>query len=458
MIKKLLLILLLFTSLVEAQHTVKGTMQPADNFSWIVLYQLKGSKQDYIANATIENGTFSFTIPKDKTSGIYRMVYNLKNQLFVDFIYDSEDVELTFNPKQPNQLIEFTKSKNNQIYLTYLKAISKPQQKLDSLQIAYFKDTKSRKIEKAYKTNKKLLDKAQQEFELTSNNILANHFIKASARYNAETPVKIPEDYLKSVKTHFFDAINFNNKTLLNSAFINDKINDFIFYMNNSDDKATLNKLRKESITTVLDKIKNNKELSRDIQEGLLYNFAQQQNIGLTNHMLNSYIQLPKELQDVAFIGDIKGQLKTAVGNIAPNILWSENNKSQSLHMLSNSNYYLVIFWSSTCSHCLKELPLLEKFLKNKKDVKVLAIGLETEKSKASWQTEISNYNNWTHIYGKDKWKNKFARDYGVNATPSFYILDAKKKILAKPDDVEELKVFLEKLNLPLSKKRGNSR
>ena len=41
--------------------------------------------------------------------------------------------------------------------------------------------------------------------------------------------------------------------------------------------------------------------------------------------MLNYYLQLPKELQDAGFINDVKGQLRTAIGNIAPNILWEEN-------------------------------------------------------------------------------------------------------------------------------------
>ena len=48
-------------------------------------------------------------------------------------------------------------------------------------------------------------------------------------------------------------------------------------------------------------------------------------------------------------------------------------------------------------------------------------------------------YSLWLHVYGQDKWKNKFANDYGVSSTPSFYLLDAKKKILAKPEDVKSL-------------------
>ena len=442
MIKKILLLFVFCSSLLEAQHTVTGEMQPPGNFEWIVLYQLKGAKQDYIANTSIENGKFSFTIPKERPAGIYRMIYNLENQLFVDFIYDHEDISLVFDPKSPNQRIQFTQSKNNQIYQAYLRAIAVPQQQLDSLQVAYFKNPSAKKIEVTYAATKKQLDKIQRQYEEKSEGLLVSHFIKSSARYNAALPIKMPAVYLKSVKTHFFDHLDFNNSVLLNSTFISDRINDYIFYLNNSDDPSTLNKLWEEAIDDVLAKIKSNQALSRDIQEGLLYNFAQQQNVPLASHVLNHYIQLPKELQDPSFVNDIKGQLRTAVGNIAPNILWKENNTEKSLHKLYGSPYYLVVFWSSTCSHCLRELPILKEYLKDKNNIDVIAVGLENEESKKNWESQIKNYPKWTHIYGKNKWENRFAREYGVNATPSFYVLDGQKKILAKPDGVQELKVF----------------
>ncbi len=448
MFKKLLLALLLVSSFSYGQFSVKGEMQPTGNYPYMILYQLQGAKQNYIAHDSILNGKFSIKIPAKQASGVYRLVYDIKNRLFVDIIYENENVSLTLNPNKPNQSLVFTASENNKIYQQYLKETQPIQQQLDSLQTLYF-NLSDKKVEKKfsnlYQKNYTNLTTIQQQFETQSTGKLANHFIKASARYNAENLIKSTAEYLASVKNHFFDNIDFNSKTLLNSTFINDKINDFIFHLNTSDDKKILSQLYKEAIATVINKIKTNASLTKDIEEGLLHTFAEQENISMVNTVLNHYLQLPKELQDPGFIGDIKGQLKTAIGTIAPNILWNEGNKSNSLHMLSDSSYYVVVFWSSTCGHCLKELPLLKTYLKDRNDVEVLSIGLETEESKAGWQTEISKYNNWIHIYGKDKWKNKFARAYGVNATPSFYVLDAKKKILAKPDDVKELKGFFDK-------------
>ena len=448
MLKKIFFVFLLFTSVINAQHSVKGKMEPISNFKWVVLYQLQGAKQNYITNTKVTNGEFNLIIPEKSSKGIYRLLYDLENRLFVDFIYDDENVTLTFNPKYPNQSTVFTESENNKLFHSYLKAIALPQQKLDSLQVKYFNSTdktEQENIVKNYYLFYAKLKANQANFENQSNEKLVNHFIKASARYNYAKPIKIPTDYLAAIKTHFFDNIDFNNEVLLNSTFINDKINDFIFYLNTSEDPKMLTQLQKEAISSVITNIGSNKTLTKDIQEGLIYTFSQQQNVIMVNFMLNHYLQLPKELQDAPFINDIKAQLKTAVGMPVPNIIWKENGIQKDLYNLTDANHYVIAFWSSTCSHCLKEMPVLYNYLNDNVQIKVVAIGLEDSSSKAGWQTQIKNYPKFINVYGDNIWDNKFARDYGVNSTPSFFVLDANKRVIAKPNDVEELKAYFQK-------------
>lgn len=443
MIKKLLVAFLLVSSISYAQYSVKGELQRHQNYPWMVLYQLQGSEQNYIAYDSIKKGQFSIAIPINQTPGVYRLMYDVKNQAYVDFIFDNENVELTFDPIDPTKTIAFTESENNKVYQNYLRTAQPIQQQLDSLQVAYFSTQDKTTTENLYKKKISELNTVQSNYEKLAGTKLASHFINASKRFYEVMPVLKPEDYLTSVQSHFFDNIDFNNKGLQTSTFIHDKINEYIFYLNSADDPTQLTKLRKESITTVLDNIGTNYSLSKDIQEGLLFAYAEQENITLVNYMLNNYLRLPREFQDTSFINDIKGQLKTSIGVTVPNISWEENGVKKSLHSLRGASTYVVVFWSSTCGHCLQEMPVLYNYLKSNTNVKVIAIGLEDNDSKAGWQTMIKKYPNFLHVYGKDKWNNEYASNYGVNATPSFYVLDAQKKVLAKPDDVKELKVFL---------------
>jgi thiol-disulfide isomerase/thioredoxin len=448
MIKKILFAFLLISSFSYAQFSVKGELKPAEDFPYMILYQLQGSQQNYIAYDSIKNGKFLIRIPQDKESGMYRLIYDIKNRLFVDFIYGKENVSLILDPKNPKESVKFIESDNNRIYQDYLNKTYTIQQKMDSLQVVYFStkdEALSKNLSKKYQETKDLLNKNQLAFEQNTTNKFASNFIKANARYNADSLIKMPSDYLKSVKDHFFDNINLKNNALLNSSFINDKINDFIFYLNNSDDTAQLKTLRKEAITVVMDKIGFEYNLAKDIQEGLLNTFTQQEDITMVNYVLNYYLQLPRTYQDVGFVNDIKAQLKTAIGMKVPNINWQENGSQKDLHNLTNAAKYIIVFWSSTCSHCLQEMPVLYDYFKDNSEVKVIAVGLEDITSKTSWQNMITQYPKFSHVFGENKWKNKYASLYGINATPSFFVLDAKKKVLGKPDDVEELKMFFKK-------------
>lgn len=56
--------------------------------------------------------------------------------------------------------------------------------------------------------------------------------------------------------------------------------------------------------------------------------------------------------------------------NIPSEITWKEGNSFKKLSLLEESPYYLLIFWSSTCSHCLLELPKLQRELKENEQAK----------------------------------------------------------------------------------------
>ena len=75
-------------------------------------------------------------------------------------------------------------------------------------------------------------------------------------------------------------------------------------------------------------------------------------------------------------------------------------------------------------------------------NIKVIAVGLET--SKESWDTMTREYKEFINILDLDKWSSEKAKNYGVNAIPSYFVLDADKTILAKPTDFKELKSMFE--------------
>jgi thiol-disulfide isomerase/thioredoxin len=448
MIKKVFFGLLLFLIgfSLKAQDTIKGQMKPVKDHSWVILYQLKGVHQQYIANATIDNGKFELVIPKGKESGMYRILYDNKKNLYLDFIYNHENINVLFHPDYPSVLAKYKTSVENKLYQKYLDSISDKFNALDSVQVEYFK-IKDTNLEATLNEfyHKKLdeVKTTQKTFETNSKGKLALHFIKANNRYYAKNLIKGTNQYMDTLRTHYFDYIDFNDSVLEHSSFFMDRIIDYITYLHTSSDAKKTDELQKRAIADVL-KIIDKITLKKDIIESLMFMYAQQENKEIVDYLSeNYYNKLPVSLQDAEFKLLIKDFFKTTIGQLAPEISWDVYGKKYDLYKLPKNDYYIVLFWSSTCSHCMKEVPKFNAFLKDKKNITTVAVGLEDDESKANWKELTFDFDNIKyHVLGLGKWQNKYSRDYGITGTPSYFILDKDKKIIAKPYDLDAIKAF----------------
>ncbi len=60
--KYLFLFILLCSIALQAQYSIKGTIDPDHDYSWILLYKMENGDQNYIANADVVDGKFTFEI------------------------------------------------------------------------------------------------------------------------------------------------------------------------------------------------------------------------------------------------------------------------------------------------------------------------------------------------------------------------------------------------------------
>ncbi|MGI9531846.1 thioredoxin-like domain-containing protein [Lutimonas sp.] len=445
--RKHLFLLLFFSSFVlQAQYSIVGTIDPDHDYSWILLYKIENGDQSYVANADVIDGEFTFDVDENEPSGIYRAYYQIENSLYVEFIYNRENIRFSFDPNNPDTSISFSESKENKIYQEYYKTIKSRQEKLDSVQVLYFSSTEKKSDEgllKTYKSYLSDLKNAQATFEKNSENFLANHFITASAQYNAEVPHKSPELYLEVIKEHFFDAMDLSDSILRNSTFVNDRLNDYVFYLNQAEDLESENVLQKNAIENAIAWIGSHQELLSNFEEELIETYAQRENVEMVNFVLEEYYKLlPPAYQSEELIKRTEASLKTALGSTAPDFSWTHDGKTESLHELTGTDYYVVLFFSSNCPHCQMEIPEFYKFISEIENLKVVAVGLEDEKK--SWEAMTQEYSEFINILDLDKWSSQKVQDYGISAIPTYLVLDADKKILAKPEDFEELKSMFE--------------
>lgn len=460
-IKKILLmrfLLLLFffiSSLTYSQFSVEGTLVPNVTSDWVILYKVEGAKKKYIQNTKIVKdtlliegekqpvGKFKFTLPETTESGVYRVTYRLKGVGFADFIFNQENVSFVLNPDYPEQTISFSESEENILYQNYLIEISNAQQRLDSIQIAAIRNPSTDQKE-VYKNALALVKNIQNGYVEAAEGKYVKPFLIATSRVNPENVQTSGQAYMENMTAKFFDNMDFKNKTLLNSSFLVDRILDYVFYVNIANDEETQQELYKKSVKNALSKI-DDINFKADVIEFLIGQFAERKNLVMVDFIFENYFdKLPETQQNKEFKKEQLQNLLVEIGRIAPNFSWNNNGEQLSLSKLNEAENYIIVFWSTGCSHCLNEIPKLHVFLKDKPNIKVIAFSLE--KNDFTWEQMRKDLPNWHHVLGLNKWKNKIARTYNINETPTYFVLDKNKKIIAKPDHLKDIKEYVNKM------------
>jgi thiol-disulfide isomerase/thioredoxin len=192
----------------------------------------------------------------------------------------------------------------------------------------------------------------------------------------------------------------------------------------------------------------NNISYKREIIEFLIDQFETSSNISMIDYLFEEhYSALPKHLQDQKFKSEKMAKFAAEVGRTAPNFSWSQNGVSYDVSNLNDAEYYVLVFWSTSCSHCLREIPQLYDFMKDQNQMKVIGFALENDA--LVWeQYSKNNLQGWHNVLGLNKWQNKTARTYQINATPSYFVLDKNKKIIAKPNEFEDVKAYIQNLKM----------
>ncbi|MDO7172289.1 TlpA disulfide reductase family protein [Mariniflexile sp. AS56] len=437
MLSRIVTILLLLPYMLLAQHTIKGVFSPAKDYKVVLLYKVTPTISEYISNSEIgKDGSFSFQLDASATTGIYRVVYAVPQEDFnFDVIYNGkEDITLTFNTETG---VTFKSSVENKLLASYTRSMSAITQSISN----YFRDGKKDTL--ALKTIFKTQREAQIRYEKLAENSITLHFIKANKPYIPKKHEDV-KTYVNNLKIHYFDNIDFNNKTLQSSSFLQERMLNYVFGISAEGKDDITN--YKNNIAVFCNAIKN---VSPSIKRILLVDLWQEMvDLKLepvANYISKNYLlDIAKLLKDNELVTTLTRYNNLSIGHKAPDfsiITGKDGQKlTKKLSELQGAEKYILVFWSSSCSHCLDEIPQLQKFIKSrvKDKLKVIAIALEDDNK--AWKEQIKSYPEFIHVLGLGKWDNKIGNDYGVMVTPAYFVLDRNKLILEKPDGFVGLK------------------
>ena len=131
---------------------------------------------------------------------------------------------------------------------------------------------------------------------------------------------------------------------------------------------------------------------------------------------------------------------KVRVGAKAPDFEGvTIDGKPYSLHD-SEANRIIVVFWSVDCEYCHDFLTRLRNNVDLENDYELVTFALADQKKEVVKEVRRLRLPGF-HFYDEARWEGKAFLDYHVSSTPTAFLLDGDRTILAKPNGWEELRI-----------------
>ena len=438
----LILLLTFMPTVLLSQYSIQGNFTPKGSYDMAMLYQVHPDYLDYKTHVEFdEDGQFTIPLDSTFTTGIYKLVYGLPQEIYnFDIIYNgTENIQLSFNADTG---LSFKQSQENKLLMDYKKAMSKIGQDIGN---AYSKPVvDSLDVMRIFEVQQQ----QQSKFETQSKGLLASNFIYANGRYIPKQFESL-KTYISNVKSQYFDAVDFENDILKSSNFFIEHASNFLFGFNGSKDLT--NELLSKNIKDL------NQVLTQSAKDPTRYAIM----LSMFDQLLEANYEpaalftasnilkpLAQKLNDKVTLNEIIDFERTALGAKAPNFeieVAATNSSSMTLHDLKDAKTYILIFWSSSCSHCIDDMPIIQNKATtiDKSVTKIIAVGLETDVYK--WNDLKYTWTALTHVLAMGKWEHPLVELYNISATPHFLVLNADKTIIAKPQNIDELLPFLQK-------------
>jgi len=443
--KKTFLFLSFFFSvfLANSQINIQGTVTSPEGYAWAILYQYTNGEQKLVSKSTItKEGHFAFTIKKDSlVAGIYRLTYHQAKKQYVEVLLENKkNVCITIDPLNEIKPVHFCGNSANAMLEEY-ETLQQPL--LTNISILYDLIQNYSKNTELYALALLDFDKMKQEY-LVNAEIFSrkNNLLKQYLNYTTPYfPKPTDHPYLQQYYAYenYFKSFDVTNLIFVNSPNFQQIVISYLSMQieQNDPQEAALVQYKK-NIDNLMAWSKTNETLQNEIAKNISFGFKQMDLEELTQYIDENYLAGQCDADtDTNLQKRLTTYKRLSTGNKAPDFTIDEQG---SLYQIKSA-YTIIAFWGSWCGSCKRVLPGVHQYLASRDDVKLIAIGLDEDASE--WEAEKAQYQNWIHQLEIEKWESPIAIDYGIYATPTFFVLDKNKNILGKCKNLNDLKKYL---------------
>lgn len=401
---------------------------------------------------------------KDKTldEGLYFLVKG-KGWLFDFVIGKDQNFKIKVNSENYYKDAEVTGDIDNKLFFENIAFNNKQHEKADPY-INILKDSTLNDEAKKDAAKKAYLDIENEVKEYQQNLIAQNPELVTSRILKSLIEVEIPPAPKKEdgkidstfmftyYRDHFFDNFDLSDDALLRTPTPHymEKLNTYL-------DKLFLQS--PDTIIKAIEKLvlmaKKNQETYKYLVWTCLGKYERPKIMGLEEVYVYLYDKYYASKEMDFWISDkLKSNLKdyadkirgNLIGKAAANLSMQDSSfQRRSLYDIKKK-YTLVYFYDPDCGHCRTETPKLVEFYNKNKvkfNLEVFAVNIDSSMQKMKDYIKEMKMK-FIIVNGPRSYLGQYNKSYFVDSTPACYLLDEKKKIIARLIPIESLEDFIE--------------
>jgi hypothetical protein len=392
--------------------------------------------------------------------GIYMIVLPGK-QYFEFLVSDDQFFNIDCSYSDYFGTLNFTGSDENSAFLAYQKKWIELQKQASAI-------SKRMQDNKQNADSSKMLSQQQIEQENKMKSYLRkvisdNNGNLLAVLVKALLPIEVPKfdvpavtknpDSVKWVRTfyynkdHFFDNVGFTDERLLRTPILYSRLQAYFSYIERFEPPDSLN----YEVDKLIKKTEKDYKMFQFVSVYLFNHFRESEIMGhdavIVKIADDIYLSGKADWVSKEFRDDLKKQVDlirpNLIGKKAENIIMdSYQGKFVSLYDIEKE-FTILYFWEPDCGHCKESTPKLKAFYDKQHEYTFEIFAVCTTAEKAKWTKYIEeNKLMWINGWDPER-RSHYDYYYNIQSTPTVYILDKNKEIIAKKLSVEEIDNFI---------------
>lgn len=400
------------------------------------------------------SGHFVFDRKTKLPEGLYIVVTPGKR--YIELLM-TDDQTFSFDTDTSNlvQQMKVTGSKENELFYTYQQQLSTFYDGAQALNRQKKTATDAAAVDKKLSDLQKQASDFRTKFLADNASTFTVKLLKASAEPEVPPAPKLASGRPDSAwvfnyfKQHFWDDFDFADERFVRTPFLQRKIDRYIKELT----VQVPDSLIKEADFLVNKAIVGN---NKEIKYYTIYYITgpyEKPTVmgtdGLFVHMFEKYYATGvMTFSDSSTLKSVAERVATMKPNLIGKSFVAPVTSDTLHHPIDfqkiNADYTLVFFYLPSCGHCRESAPKIQKFADDYKGKGVAVVAIAIDQDEKEWKKFIQEFKLGNAINGMDlSGRTDFARQYDVWTTPTVYMLDKNKKIIARKLPIEQIEDFM---------------